>query len=389
MNNKTIIGLISGVILASLGFSMQAAPLDSRTLLTIEPGIGSQPNLPCLTGSCFGMQVAPGFIVWTDLSPGTDGGIVVGKAQRSGGQEDAPSATNNTPGEMTAAWLFFANYGTWFSAPGGELNRYDDTSCKGRDCLGKTELKAFWVAWNGGLPDILGSPDIPCLVSSCTPDQAIGSYVRNYTIDGGRYLLDYNPVTMSSFETIHIYVLLRGRVYAPPQLSGFWTGASLPVGKVVFLFGRYFNQPESAQPLVEFNGIPSPGVQVLSDDLLLALLPPGDTMGPITVQTRTLDPMKIIGTATSPTDYGVPAGGLSINGLWPGQSAPGKFVFVFGSGFVSGNTQVKILDLQAPLVQVADATLLIFMVPAGASSGPVVVTTPAGSVQSATSLVVQ
>ncbi len=96
------------------------------TVLGLEPGAGSG-SAPCATGSCFGMEVAPSTWTWTDFGPGTDGGFVVGKAQKSGGQELATSVTNTTPGELTNAWWFFANYGTFFTSPGGETNLFMGT----------------------------------------------------------------------------------------------------------------------------------------------------------------------------------------------------------------------------------------------------------------------
>jgi hypothetical protein len=68
------------------------ALLPAGTELHITQGVGSGLNIPCSAGSCFSMEVAPGTLQWTDFGPGTDGGIVVGKSQLSGGQEAGPSA---------------------------------------------------------------------------------------------------------------------------------------------------------------------------------------------------------------------------------------------------------------------------------------------------------
>ena len=117
------------------------------------------PNVSCTSGSCFAMEVAPGFVVWTDFGPGTDGGFIVGKAQKSGGQDTGPSATTNTPGELTSAWVFFGNYGTFSTWPGGENNWFSNASCSLGSCVGKTELKVFNVAWNGGIIPMGTTPD--------------------------------------------------------------------------------------------------------------------------------------------------------------------------------------------------------------------------------------
>ena len=80
--------------------------------------------------------------------------------------------------------------------------------------------------------------------------------------------------------------------------------------------------------------------------------------------------------------FGAPPSGLSITGMWPGVSKVGGIVFVFGSGYVVNQTQVTVNNVSASLRQVLDPNLLIFLVPPGASTGPITVTTPTGSVSS-------
>jgi hypothetical protein len=126
------------------------------------------------------MEVTPGIVIWTDFGPGTDGGIVAGKSQLSGGQEiDKDSILS---GELSAAWSFYGNFGTFFTAPDGDtLNLFDDASCTGADCIGKTELKVLNMALNGMMIP-LGSKDgrnNPL----CTPDQLNGIFVGDYQID--------------------------------------------------------------------------------------------------------------------------------------------------------------------------------------------------------------
>ena len=82
---------------------------------------------------------------------------------------------------------------------------------------------------------------------------------------------------------------------------------------------------------------------------------------------------------------------LKINGLWPGETKKGiGFVFVFGQAFGSapGSNVVKVNGALASLVQVLDTTLIAFLVPATATTGPVTVTTAGITVASPTSLVI-
>ena len=199
MKNHKVL-FLSAVALIAVTATVNAAPLPNGTLLPITQGNGGAPNTVC-TGSCFGMEAAPGFVLWTDFGPGTDGGFIVGKAQKSGGQELAPSSTNNTPGELISPWLFGGNYGTFSTDPGGEQNIFSDTSCTGAACIGQTELKYFHFAWNGiKLP--FGSAG-GCTQAQCTPEQLAGIFIREWTYNAqdSTYTLDYSNVVSSGPAT--------------------------------------------------------------------------------------------------------------------------------------------------------------------------------------------
>jgi hypothetical protein len=181
MNNPRLLSaIVSAVFIAVFATTAVAAPLPAGTKLLIQQGVGSDVNTPCSEGSCFSMEVNPGIVIWTDFAPGTDGGIVVGKSQLSGGQEIDKDST--LPGELSSAWSFFGANGTFFTTPDGDtLNIFDDASCTGAGCIGKTELKVFNLAWNGTIIP-LGSKD-GCNDPSCTPDQMNGIFVSDYQTD--------------------------------------------------------------------------------------------------------------------------------------------------------------------------------------------------------------
>ncbi|MDO8704147.1 MAG: Ig-like domain-containing protein [Sulfuricaulis sp.] len=166
-------------------------------------------------------------------------------------------------------------------------------------------------------------------------------------------------------------VTVTSPVTTPPTVTGLWPGTGTP-GTIVFVFGSNF---VPGQTQVKANTVNADLVQVLAPDLLIFVLPAGDTTGSVTVTTPT-------GSATSTGIFGVPPTGLSLTGFWPGTSKVGGFVFVFGSGYVVNQTQVTVNNVSASLRQVLDPNLLIFMVPPGASTGPIGVTTPNGSVSS-------
>ncbi|MDO8704977.1 MAG: RHS repeat-associated core domain-containing protein [Sulfuricaulis sp.] len=167
-------------------------------------------------------------------------------------------------------------------------------------------------------------------------------------------------------------------ITTPPTVSGFWPGSGAE-NTTVLVFGSGFN-PTFGATTVKINGIPAPIMQVLSPDLLFFLLPAGNTNGPIQVTTAQ-------GSATSASAFGTPLTGVQITGLWPAQGQVNTLAFVFGSGFVAGQT-VKVNQTPAPIVQVLDSSLFFVMVPPGATTGPITVTTPQGSATSAASFTV-
>ena len=157
----------------------------------------------------------------------------------------------------------------------------------------------------------------------------------------------------------------------PPVLNGFWPADGV-TNSAIYLFGKNYRVVGLANPTVCFNNgtLCQPIVQVLAPDLLFVSQPAGVTTGKITVTTA-------MGKATSPIDYPSVTPGLKINGLWPSEVFVGGIVFVFGKGFslVPGANVVKVNGVTAPLVQTADSTMLFFLAPAGATTGPVTVTT--------------
>jgi hypothetical protein len=180
-----------------------AEKLPNGTLLTLNPGVVT--NNSCISGSCFSMEIVDGFRVWTALESGTDGGLLLGKNQLSGGQEiGTDSETNTTTSEITKAFFFFGNYGTFSTVPmtgtvagvttsDASLNFFDNASCIGVSCNAVAQLGTWNVAW-GGMAVPMGSAG-GCLSPKCTPEQLNGIFVTNWTVNpDSTYSLDYSQV---------------------------------------------------------------------------------------------------------------------------------------------------------------------------------------------------
>jgi len=152
-------------------------------------------------------------------------------------------------------------------------------------------------------------------------------------------------------------------VVPPPAIASF-APASGPVGTSVSISGSSFTGATS----VTFNGA-SASFSVTSDTAIQATVPAGATTGPIGVTTSA-------GTATSSSAFTVvppPA----IASFAPASGPVGTGVSISGSSF-TGATAVTFNGTRATFSVTSD-TAIQATVPAGATTGPIGVTTPAGT----------
>jgi hypothetical protein len=149
-----------------------------------------------------------------------------------------------------------------------------------------------------------------------------------------------------------------------------------PVGTVVTIGGSDL----TGATAVTFNGLAAATLGVLSDTQLKATVPAGATSGPITVTTPG-------GTATSTTSFTVTAPAPTLTRLTPTSGPVGTVVTIGGSD-LTGATAVTFNGLAAARLAVLSDTQLKATVPAGATSGPITVTTPGGTVTSTTRFIV-
>jgi hypothetical protein len=140
--------------------------------------------------------------------------------------------------------------------------------------------------------------------------------------------------------------------------------AAGPVGSTIVLGGANLVGTSS----VQFNGLEAK-FNVVSATQIKAVVPAGAITGPISVRTR--------GGTTSSSDFVV---GPRITGLAPAAGAPGDSVTIAGVNFAAA-TAVKFNGLTASFT-VDSATQITATVPAGATTGPITVTTVAGTATS-------
>ena len=159
-----------------------------------------------------------------------------------------------------------------------------------------------------------------------------------------------------------------------PTITSFTPTGGL-AGTVVTVLGSNF----TGATAVAFNGTAAASFTVVSATQLTATVAAGTTTGPITITTP-------LGTATSATPFVVGAPPV-VTSFTPATGPVGTVVTITGTNFTLAS-QVRFNNTVAPVFTLNSATQITATVPAGATTGPISVTTPVGTGVSATNFVV-
>ena len=265
---------------------------------------------------------------------------------------DAPSGVTSGPitvtgpkGSSTSSQLFYAPpIVTGFSPASGRGNT--NVIVTGTNFLGATKL---WFASTNG-PFSL--PAIPTVLSN----RAMQVTVPVGVASGQLRVI----APAGSFTTTSNFVVV-------PTIFGFSPGAG-PVGTSVTITGANFNV---GTPTVRFNGTSSTSVSNVSFGQLTAKVPAGATTGPISIMTTD-------GSHTNANNFYLPA---SITTFAPTNSAPGTTVTITGQNLL-GATNVSFNGASANFTPPVTNTTLQAVVPTNVTTGPISVTTPAGTATS-------
>ncbi|MSU57385.1 MAG: DUF11 domain-containing protein [Pedosphaera sp.] len=158
-----------------------------------------------------------------------------------------------------------------------------------------------------------------------------------------------------------------GNFVVQPTVTGFTPGFG-PVGTSVTVSGANF----IGTPTVKFGNIAAATPTGITSGQLTAVVPAGATNGPISVTTTD-------GTATSATNFFLPPG---ITSFTPTNSAPGTLVVISGVNFLNASA-VSFNGTPAAAFYISNNISLGAVVPAGVTSGPISLTAPAGTANSA------
>jgi hypothetical protein len=214
---------------------------------------------------------------------------------------------------------------------------------------------------------------------------AAGAKANGYAIQGaitddGRYVAfssdASNLVSNDTNEIYDVFVHDRDGVVGAPSVTGF-SPTSGPVGTSVTISGANLGGATA----VTFNGTNQPAFTVNgAGTQVTAAVPAGATTGPIAVTTP-------VATATSATNFTVTIA-PSISSFTPTSGPVGTSVTINGANF-SGATSVKFNGTNQPAFTVNPAgTQITAAVPAGATTGPLAVTTPGGTATSTSNFTV-
>jgi len=193
---------------------------------------------------------------------------------------------------------------------------------------------------------------------------AYGSY--NQVLGSGRYYLQ-QEWSNASGSCVQAYA---GGAPPAPTIDAVSPGQAVP-GSVVTVTGTGFTGLTTAK----VNGVKA-AFKVLSGTSVSLTVPKTATTGPIMVATSW-------GLTTSDGSLAVQP---VVNGFTPSGSAAGTTVTISGAG-LGGATSVRFNGVTAPIASVS-ATAVKTKVPAGATSGPISVTTAGGTASSAAAFIV-
>lgn len=189
-----------------------------------------------------------------------------------------------------------------------------------------------------------------------------------------------NGITGSISVTAGFTASSPGTFYVAPRVTGFLP-ASAAVGNQIRVDGENFSP---GTVTVTFNGgVNGAGVAVTSAQQLFVNVPVGAKTGPLTV-TVSIASTNLTGSGN--TNFIVTGTGPVITGFSPGSGPPGTQVLIEGGDFTQASG-VKFNGTNASF-NVTAATQIYATVPPNATSGPISVTTPAGTATSSSSFFV-
>jgi hypothetical protein len=335
--------------------------------LNINPG-GTFNNL---SGGLFDLNTDNGLVIGTSAAFNNQAGSTFRKSGGTGTSVVANSGTFTNAGTIVAPLTGFLQINGLFTQTGtGVINTTLNGTTAGTN-YSQLQLQSptlggtLNVALLGGFTPAAGDTfDVVTFSGARTggfatvnlpPPSAGISYSGNFTgVASGAYRVVVNSTV--------------------PAVASF-TPTSGPVGTSVTITGVNF----TGATAVSFNGTSATTFTVVNDTTITATVPSGATTGAISVTTSN-------GTGTSATSFTV-LQPPTVTAFTPTSGGIGASVTITGSGF-TGATTVTFHLTPTTAFTVVDDTTITTTVPAGATTGPIFVTTAGGTGASAASFTV-
>lgn len=220
--------------------------------------------------------------------------------------------------------------------------------------------------------------------SKMTLNANIGNQLGGAGFANGKYLVLINDGVIMGEGGITqvnaVYGLFRAVGFTPtaPTISSFSPGSG-EVGTTVTINGANF---VSGATSVSFNGVASTNVSYASSTQITATVPTGASTGPVVVTTVGITPAT---GSTFTVTVPVPAPTIV---SFTGSGSVGDTITISGTNFIVGATAVSFNGTLSSTVNVTSATTLTAVVPVGATTGTISVTTAGGTAVSGTSFTV-
>jgi uncharacterized repeat protein (TIGR01451 family) len=175
---------------------------------------------------------------------------------------------------------------------------------------------------------------------------------------------------------------MTGTILLQNPVHSFFTTSNFVVQPTVVGFTPGFGPPPTSVAIsglnllgstaVQFGGVNAATVVDTNQSQIFAHVPAAAVTGPVTVTTTN-------GSSASATSFFIPA---RVTTFAPSNGPPGTVVMLTGENFL-GATAVAFAGTPASFTAPSNNTTLYAVVPAGIVTGPITVTTPAGSTNSA------
>jgi RHS repeat-associated protein len=231
----------------------------------------------------------------------------------------------------------------------------------------------------------------PTQVSSGGPNAVYtlaGTGARGLTNGAGNVAAFFTPSGVAVTPSSAIIVADTGnqvirQILVPPIIDSF-SPTTGPTGSTVTITGERFDGTSVANNVVSFTGSSGTPVQAqvssATRSQLVVTVPAGAATGPIAVTTQG-------GTGTSSTNF-VVANGPSISGFSPASGEVGSTVTLTGQNFIgtTGGTTMTFVGNTSSipaLITSLSATQVAVLVPNGAMTGPMTLTTTSGTATTA------